>query len=120
MTSTFLIQANPLPDIAAMVYATGEINPLERLQELEAVLLEKGMPGIIIFDMLLALGNTRNRYHLGLLAPAGFLLGHLQRVDDTGQLREVSAAFMKENLDAIRFEMLSSPIEWALRNGIPV
>lgn len=119
--SKFLIQANPIPDIAAMVFANGEIDPLEKLEELEAVLLSEGLPGIIIFDMLLASGNTRNRYHLGLLSPTrGFLLGHLQRVEDTGQLREVSAKFMKDHLHRLRLEMLSSPIEWAVRSGVPV
>lgn len=120
MPQKFIIQANPLPDISAMVYATGEIHPFEKLSDLETELLERELGGIVVFDLLFASGNTRNRYHIGLLGKSGFLPGKMYPVEDVGSLREVSAAFLQSNVSEFRLDMLSSPIEWAVRNGVPV
>lgn len=117
MTARFLVQPDPYPEVMALVYATGEINPMGKLGEVEQGLSQMGK-GIVIFDLLLADGSTRNRYHLGLFDGSGFIEERLRPVEDTGELRAVSAAFLKEHLSELNLDMVSSPIEWAVRNGI--
>lgn len=116
---TFLVQPEPLPEVMALVYAMGELNPLEQLNDVEKDLQPLGK-GIVIFDLLLANGNTRNRYHLGLFDGAHFQDGRLRPLEDSGELRQVSAAFLKKNLSRLHLEMVSAPIEWAIRNGLGI
>lgn len=99
----------------ALVYASGEINPLEQLAEVEHGLAGMGK-GTVVFDLLLANGSPRSRYQLGLFDGTGFLAGQFHLVEDTEELRAVTAAFLKAHLEELNLERV---IECALRNGVP-
>lgn len=120
MSLHFLVSPNPEPSLGAAVFAVGAINPLEELAEVEEDLRKQHVAGKVLFDLLLAHGNSVNRFFLADFDGVRFKTVNLQPAADRySEFSVVSAKFLKDHSKEIDPSLLSHAMQFALRTGLP-
>ena len=115
----FLVALRPMPALAAAVFAVGCHNPLEAIDALQAELSAKGVTGTVLLDLLLAQGNTANRYFLGEFEGGSFKSARFEpakaRYDE---FSGISALFLRSHFKEMDLSLLFSARQTAVRKGI--
>ena len=115
----FLVVVRPAPSVAAAVFAVGCQNPLEETAALEAELAAKGVTGTVLLDLLLAQGNTVNRYFLGEFDGARFVSTRFEQAKARyEEFAGMSAGILRARFKDVDLSLLSSARQSAVRKGI--
>lgn len=116
----FLVALQPALAIAAAVFAVGCQNPLEETGALEAELAAKGVKGFVVLDLLLAQGNTSNRYFLGEFDGVRFVSTRFEPAKARyGEFSVMSARFLRARFKEVDLSLLSAVRQAAIRKGVP-
>ena len=121
MKQHFLISTKPAQGAVATVFAAGALSPLEMLEDVEASLRTHGVRGRVLFDLLLAHGNKANRYVSASFDGLRFTAERvISAQSEYESLAPLSAEFLRGHLCEVDPSLLSKPLRFALRRGIPV
>ncbi|WP_027367634.1 type II toxin-antitoxin system RnlB family antitoxin [Desulfocurvibacter africanus] len=111
----------PNPDCGFLIFSLSHINPLDQLQEVENELSRVSYIGLVVFDLLMTVGNTSNRFMQMLFDGRKLVLQSAKRVEDACEdLQSISADFYRNNFDSLDTTVLTKPARYKLRKGLAV
>lgn len=120
MNRNFLLATQPSGEVQAAVFATGVVNPMEVLADIERELSDRKIAGKVLFDLLLSNGHKSNRYYVAEFDGKKF---DEERFDLVTQSYDAFAPFsaevLKEHYSEVNPSLLTAAMKFALRKGIP-
>ena len=121
MPMYFLLQiVDSIPGLAAAVFSTGAISPLDDLSGVESSLRQQQVKGTVLFDLLLVNGPN-DRYYLGTFDGTQLVPYRLEPVKgDTDKFNNLSAMVYKRELEQLDLTLLSQEVRKRVVGGVPV
>lgn len=90
---------NQITNNQVVVFSTSYHSPTEQLDSIAKELLKKQFKGVVIFDMLLSNGNTKQRYFESMFNGTNFLSESFKTIcEQAVELKEISHKFYSKNI----------------------
>lgn len=119
MHNSYCIHKTTSDGLLAVVYSLGFDSPMNHLQSIEIDLHKKGEQGDIIFDLLLANGNTTDRYYKAFFDGNKLIESSIKKmVTPSTTIQEQSLSFYHQKQKYLKNSMLNKAQRFLIRKKV--
>lgn len=110
---------NKIDNEKTVVFSVSHHSPTEQLDSIAKELLKKQFKGVVIFDMLLSNGNTKQRYFESMFNGTNFLSESFKNIcDQAVELKEISHKFYSKNIALVdKSHILPKSTKFLIKKG---
>ena len=111
---------NKIDDEKIVVFSVSHHSPTEQLDSIANELIRKKFKGVVIFDMLLSNGNTKQRYFESMFNGTSFLNESFKNIcEQAVELKEISHRFYSKNITLVdNSHILPKSIKFLIKKGV--
>ena len=110
---------NKIDNEKTVVFSVSHHSPTEQLDSIAKELLKKQFKGLVIFDMLLSNGNTKQRYFESMFNGTNFLSESFKTIcEQAVELKEISHKFYSKNIALVdKSHILPKSTKFLIKKG---
>lgn len=111
---------NQITNNHVVVFSTSHHSPTEQLDSIAKELLKKQFKGVVIFDMLLSNGNTKQRYFESMFNGTNFLNESFKNIcEQSLELKDISHKFYSKNISLVdKSHILPKSTKFLIKKGV--